>query len=400
MLPVKIANNLPFVASQLSEVQNKLDGFMVEKKEEIAMKLQSSVEESPPNEEANTYAEPPPFQSALSRKIKESSIDTARRVLDNTDREPKKVKPITLKRYGSGSNPLSVDPSRALEPYLWAPGPEDGEKAPKNSDFIAPRVSISDVVDLFSTGGRRRLIKSLFSKSKLVEPTYQELIVIHRPVVPPLRPPPFYKRIPNFVYNLAEIFNADQKFPKRWEPPPPEIQQAQMKVYTDVPMANVLACLPKSKLVFRPADALRLDLISALSGLAVFATLRFDNPKFDIIAIVSVSLWALRLLFRYSNNLARYDLLVNKFLTSKIANKGIQQVHEFLLNQEALVKARKAAYIYDWLIEDTDVDDRYINEGLGLLQELNIVNQRSKNFVSNSTVVDEELKERWMGLFR
>ena len=40
-------------------------------------------------------------------------------------------------------------------------------------------------------------------------------------------------------------------------------------------------------------------------------------------------------------SLARYDLLVNKFLTSKIANKGLHQVHEFLLNQEALAKAKK-----------------------------------------------------------
>ena len=47
-----------------------------------------------------------------------------------------------------------------------------------------------------------------------------------------------------------------------------------MKVFTDVPCSNVLACLPKSKLVLRPADALRLDLISALTGLAVLATLR------------------------------------------------------------------------------------------------------------------------------
>ena len=59
----------------------------------------------------------------------------------------------------------------------------------------------------------------------------------------------------------------------------------------------------------------------------------------------------------------------------------------------------QAAYIYDWLIEDSNVDDRYINEGLGLLQDLNIVNQQSKNFVSNTTVVDEELKTRWMELF-
>ena len=119
---------------------------------------------------------------------------------------------------------------------------------------------------------------------------------------------------------------------------------------------------------------------------------------------------------------------MNKFLTSKIANKGVQkvrrtgeyemgteeenadsivpsprsfswQVHEYLLNQAALTKASLAAYIYDWLIEDSDVDDRYLNKGLTLLQELNIVNQQRKNFVSNATVVDEELRQRWLELF-
>jgi uncharacterized membrane protein len=39
------------------------------------------------------------------------------------------------------------------------------------------RVSIANLVDFFSTGGRRRLIKSLFSESELVEPTYEEVRV-------------------------------------------------------------------------------------------------------------------------------------------------------------------------------------------------------------------------------
>ena len=217
------------------------------------------------------------FAASLTKKFKESSaVDTARRVLENNVNKAssKKAKPISLKRYGSGANQLSVDPSRALNPFLYTPDSSDDNPTNTKSDFVIPRVSISDVVDLFSPGGRRRLVAALFSKSKLVEPTYQELIVIHRPVVPPPSPPPFFKRIPNFIYNLAEIFNIDQKLPARWESPPPEIQQAQMKVFTDVPCSNVLACLPKSKLVLRPADALRLDLISALTGLAVLATLR------------------------------------------------------------------------------------------------------------------------------
>lgn len=40
---------------------------------------------------------------------------------------------------------------------------------------LLKRVSIANLVDFFSTGGRRRLIKSLFEQSELVEPTYEEV---------------------------------------------------------------------------------------------------------------------------------------------------------------------------------------------------------------------------------
>ena len=40
------------------------------------------------------------------------------------------------------------------------------------------RVSIANLVDFFSIGGRRRLAKSLFSESELVEPTYEEVSII------------------------------------------------------------------------------------------------------------------------------------------------------------------------------------------------------------------------------
>lgn len=73
-------------------------------------------------------------------------------------------------------------------------------------------------------------------------------------------------------------------------------------------MANIFAVMPKTRLVFRPADALRIDFISGASFLAVLAQLRFDNPRLDLLALISVSFWILRTFFRYSNILARYDL--------------------------------------------------------------------------------------------
>ena len=52
--------------------------------------------------------------------------------------------------------------------------------------------------------------------------------------------------------------------------------------------------LPGKRLVFRPADALRLDLISVLSLVSALATSRYTDLRADIIALVSVAAVAVR----------------------------------------------------------------------------------------------------------
>ena len=126
-----------------------------------------------------------------------------------------------------------------------------------------------------------------------------------------------------FIYDIAEIFAIDDRLPAKPKPPQkPKPLPLEVRVYNDVPMGNLLAVLPKTRLIFRPADAFLFDLISAFTLLAVLATQRYDNPKLDILALISVSVWLLRTVLRYSNKLARYDLLVNKFLVSKLSEKG------------------------------------------------------------------------------
>lgn len=56
-------------------------------------------------------------------------------------------------------------------------------------------------------------------------------------------------------------------------------------------MANINAVMPKTKLVFRPADALRIDFVSAISLVVILFQQKFDNPRLDLIALVSVSVW-------------------------------------------------------------------------------------------------------------
>jgi hypothetical protein len=44
---------------------------------------------------------------------------------------------------------------------------------------LLERVSINNLVDFFSKSGRRKMIRAILEKSELVEPTYEEVMVIN-----------------------------------------------------------------------------------------------------------------------------------------------------------------------------------------------------------------------------
>ena len=59
------------------------------------------------------------------------------------------------------------------------------------------------------------------------------------------------------------------------------------------------------------------DAISIISALALLASLKFDNPRLDLIAVVSLSLFAIRTFFRYSNKyVSCIDICINPHLLS------------------------------------------------------------------------------------
>ena len=224
---------------------------------------------------------------------------------------------------------------------------------PERPMRLLRRVSISNLVDFFSPQGRREIVRGYFEKAKLVEPTYEEVVVVWRPL--PKKRPKVVKEVepPKALIEVAEIFGVDDKLPeklkkKRKKKKSDSLPSLKIRAFTDVPMANLPAVLPKTKLVFRPADAFVFDTISLFSLAAVLASQRFDNPKFDIIAIVSVSLWIIRTTFRYSNKLARYDLLVNKFLKERISHQGANAL-KYLSSEAATQKATRATLLYSTL---------------------------------------------------
>jgi hypothetical protein len=189
------------------------------------------------------------------------------------------------------------------------------------------RISIQNTVDFFSKRGRRDLIRNYFKSSTLVEPAYEEVIVVWRPHrrKKPITIRPFSP--PTWLYKIAEVYDMEDRLPKRKNHTQDDIpgerpMPLEIKAFNDVPMANIEAVLPKKKLIFRPADAIVFDLVSVFSFLAVAGSFRFDSPKLDLIALVSLIFFAVRTFFRYSNKYARYDLLVNKFITSKVSHRG------------------------------------------------------------------------------
>ena len=222
-----------------------------------------------------------------------------------------------------------------------------GPDLARPSTTLLERVTISNLINVFSRQGRRQLVSTIFSKSELVEPTYEEVVVVWRPL-PKEQPKKPVIAPPKFVYELADMFDVEglPHLPSKKNKPCPS--PLEIRTFDGVPMANLPAVLPKTKLVFRPADAFVFDLVSIFSLLLVVGSRKFDSARLDLLAIVSVSLWVLRTILRYSNKLARYDLLVKKFLTSKISHRNAGAV-KYIVSEAGSQRATRAALVHSWL---------------------------------------------------
>jgi hypothetical protein len=179
-----------------------------------------------------------------------------------------------------------------------------------------------------------------------VEPTFEEVIVIWRPLP---KQDKVVVTTPRLVSELADMFDVegfDQPREKVLE-----ISRGNIEIrnFEQVPMSNLPAVLPKTKLIFRPADAFLFDLISLFTFALVVSSVRFDSSRLDFLALVSVVLWVFRTVFRYSNKLARYDLLVKTFLTSKISQRNGGAL-KYLSYEAGAQRAIRAALVHAWAL--------------------------------------------------
>mmetsp|Transcript_16138 Transcript_16138/g.35633 ORF Transcript_16138/g.35633 Transcript_16138/m.35633 type:complete len:612 (-) Transcript_16138:61-1896(-) len=277
-----------------------------------------------------------------------STVEVAETFLERGVRRSRLLK---LSRYRTSSSAIVSELDDALEPFLLRQDGTcryDDELGIAGPKALLQRVSIQNTVDVLSGKGRRELIRNYFKPSTLVEPSYEEVLVLWRPS---RQKPKRQVKPPKWMYEVADIFDVADRLPNRTSsavvedhgPLPLEI-----RAYTDVPLANIGAVLPKTKLIFRPQDAVVFDLVSLVSFFAVAGSLRFDSPKLDIIAVASLSFFALRTFFRYSNKLARYDLLVNRFLTGKITHRN-EGALKYVVSEANSNRALRAMVLRDWL---------------------------------------------------
>jgi hypothetical protein len=261
------------------------------------------------------------------------------------------------------------------------------------------------------------------------------VIVIWRPL--PKKPRRPRKIVPpKFIYEFAEMFDWEENLPEKPEPPPePSPPPLQIRAFDSVPMANLPAVLPKTRLVFRPADALLFDLITVFTLTLVLGSQRFDSPRLDALALVSVSFWVIRTIVRYSNKLARYDLLVKKFLTSKIAHRQSGAL-KYIATEAGSQRALRATLIHSWLVRrvarwkseavgddagltrdriveegflgvnELLVTDRFVNvdmeAGLNDLEDLNLVQFHGQELVrieNEPETVHKVLTTTWVDVF-
>lgn len=153
---------------------------------------------------------------------------------------------------------------------------------------------------------------------------------------------------PKAVSDLADMLDVEGFEQPKKDTSQKLREELQIRNFEGVPMSNLPAVLPKTKLIFRPADAFLFDMISFLTFLLVVGSIRLDSPRLDLLALVSVTLWIIRTIFRYSNKLARYDLLVKTFLTSKISHRNAGAV-KYIGAEAASQKALRASLLHAWL---------------------------------------------------
>ena len=135
-------------------------------------------------------------------------------------------------------------------------------------------------------------------------------------------------------------------------------------------------------------------MISVLGLFAALATLKFDSPYADALAVAALVVWGVRLALRRLNSLARYDLLVNRFLQKKIVRRGLGEVAKYVASNSAERRGEVAARALEWLNSgEQGLKDKYVVEGFRELKALGLDEDWTDGAVAKT------LEERWKRIY-
>ncbi|KAL0053265.1 hypothetical protein WJX82_003487 [Trebouxia sp. C0006] len=207
---------------------------------------------------------------------------------------------------------------------------------PDEPDRLDPvhveRVSIRDALGGLS-GLKRGGLSSLWSKVELIEPTFQDLLVMYRQTQP----------------SASKLVKLRQRIigPNEQESTPKYQQRnsINMRIYRDVPVPSWKIVFPNKLLQFRPLDGLRSDLVSIAGLLSYLAQLKYDSVILELITTGAVIAFVFRAFLGYKRLNERYERTANDML-AKSTIAGQEGVITYLANAAALQQFEQTALAY------------------------------------------------------
>lgn len=207
---------------------------------------------------------------------------------------------------------------------------------PDEPDRLDPvhveRVSIRDALGGLS-GLKRGGLSALWSKVELIEPTFQDLLVMYRQTQP----------------SASKLVKLRQRIigPNEQESTPKYQQRnsINMRIYRDIPVPSWKIVFPNKLLQFRPLDGLRSDLVSIAGLLSYLAQLKYDSVILELITTGAVIAFVFRAFLGYKRLNERYERTANDML-AKSTIAGQEGVITYLANAAALQQFEQTALAY------------------------------------------------------
>eukprot|EP01024_Parvocaulis_polyphysoides_P040393 TRINITY_DN3673_c0_g4_i1.p1 TRINITY_DN3673_c0_g4~~TRINITY_DN3673_c0_g4_i1.p1 ORF type:complete len:203 (+),score=15.65 TRINITY_DN3673_c0_g4_i1:53-610(+) len=124
-----------------------------------------------------------------------------------------------------------------------------------------------------------------------------------------------------------------------------------MRVYQNLPMSSWKVVFPERLLQFRVADALRVDLLSLIGFVSIIGQVRFDSIILQVISLVSISIYVVRLVLGYKRMSDRFENRINQMLVKKTVS-GQKGSLTYLTKVAAQQQFAQSALGYLALVQD------------------------------------------------